>query len=47
MFAALGHRVINLKRVRMGNIRLGDIEEGQTRPLGPHEISSLKQTLAV
>jgi 23S rRNA pseudouridine2605 synthase len=41
MFAHLGYRVLALKRIRMGNLTLGTLKEGQTRPLTAHEIKSL------
>jgi 23S rRNA pseudouridine2605 synthase len=41
MFAALGYRVLALKRVRMGNLMLGDLPEGKTRLLSPAEIASI------
>ncbi len=42
MFEELGHRVIALKRVRLGNIILGDLEEGQARELTINELSRLR-----
>ncbi len=41
MFAAVGHRVLALKRVRMGNLALGDLPEGHTRVLGRRELETL------
>jgi 23S rRNA pseudouridine2605 synthase len=41
MFASLGHHVIALKRVRMGNLSLGDLAEGKTRQLGAREVRRL------
>jgi len=38
MFAALGHQVTALKRIRMGNITLGDLPEGKTRELSAGEM---------
>ena len=43
MFAHLGYRVLALKRVRMGNLTLGTLQEGQTRQLTAREINSLLQ----
>ncbi len=44
MFAQLGHTVRALKRVRMGNLRLGELAEGSFRKLSAQEIaSSLRQ----
>ncbi|RUA09154.1 MAG: pseudouridine synthase [Fusobacteria bacterium] len=42
MFEAVGHRVINLKRVKIGNIPLGDLEVGKYRVLTKEEIKYLK-----
>jgi pseudouridine synthase len=42
MFASLGHRVIELKRTSFAGIRLGDLKEGDVRPLAKREISSFK-----
>ena len=41
MFAHLGYRVLALKRVRMGSLTLGTLQEGQTRQLTAREIKSL------
>ncbi|MCE2415157.1 rRNA pseudouridine synthase [Candidatus Poribacteria bacterium] len=41
MFKAMGHPVIRLKRVRIGNLRLGNLPSGQYRLLTPDEISEL------
>lgn len=41
MFKAVGHPVIRLKRVRIGNLRLGNLPSGQYRFLSPGEISEL------
>ena len=41
MFKAVGHPVIRLKRVRIGNLRLGNLPSGQYRFLSPEEISEL------
>ena len=41
MFASLGHRVLALKRVRMGNLSLGDLPEGKTRQLSAREVRRL------
>jgi 23S rRNA pseudouridine2605 synthase len=37
MLAVLGHRVIKLKRVRIGALLLGDLEEGKIRVLSERE----------
>jgi 23S rRNA pseudouridine2605 synthase len=41
MFAALGHRVVALRRVREGSIVLGDLEEGCVRELSAAEVGRL------
>ena len=41
MFKAVGHPVIRLKRVQIGNLRLGDLPSGQYRFLTPEEVSAL------
>ena len=41
MFKAIGHPVIRLKRVRIGNLRLGTLPSGQYRLLTTEEISAL------
>ncbi len=41
MFESLGHRVLALKRIRMGNLNLGNLPEGKTRPLSAREVRSL------
>ncbi len=41
MLAALGHRVLALKRIRMGLLRLGELKEGDIRELGAGEIKTL------
>jgi 23S rRNA pseudouridine2605 synthase len=42
MFATLGYQVTALKRIRMGNLRLGDLVEGQVRLLSGSEVAQLK-----
>jgi 23S rRNA pseudouridine2605 synthase len=41
MFERLRHTVLALKRVRIGNLRLGDLKEGEARHLTAKEISNL------
>lgn len=41
MFAALGHRVLALQRVRVGGLGLGGLGEGGVRELSVEEISQL------
>jgi len=39
MLAALGHQVLELKRIRIGNLRLGDLKPGEVRAMGVGETS--------
>jgi len=41
MFGSLGHQVLALKRVRIGRLSLGNLEEGNVRQLSTHEIGEL------
>ena len=41
MFAALGHRVLELKRVRLGSLSLGNLKEGNIRELSAEEVRRL------
>ena len=41
MFAALGYRVLALRRVRMGSLTLGNLKEGQVRELNSDQIKKL------
>jgi 23S rRNA pseudouridine2605 synthase len=41
MFAAVGHPVRRLIRVRIGPIHLGRLAPGEVRPLGPDELNAL------
>ncbi len=41
MLEAVGHEVVYLKRVRIGNVRIGELKAGQWRPLDNTEIASL------
>ena len=42
MFKAVGHRVIRLKRTRIGTLRLGSLPQGQYRLLTPAEVAKLQ-----
>jgi pseudouridine synthase len=42
LWQALGHRVLDLQRVRLGGLRLGDLPEGSWRPLDPGELEGLR-----
>lgn len=41
MFAARGKRVVYLKRIAMGPLRLGDLPRGAARPLTAEEVAAL------
>jgi len=41
MLAALGVRVLRLKRVAIGSVKLGKLEPGEIRPLSPAEVKAL------
>jgi pseudouridine synthase len=45
MFSAIGHRVLKLKRVALGPIRLGDLPFGHFRYLTLEEIAKLKKLI--
>lgn len=42
LWQALGHRVLDLQRVRIDGVELGDLAEGSVRPLAPEEVARLK-----
>lgn len=42
LWQALGHPVLDLQRVRIDGLRLGDLAEGQVRPLRSDEVARLK-----
>ncbi len=44
IFYAVGYEVKRLVRVRIGNLRLGDLPQGQWRALSKTELDSLKRT---
>ncbi len=46
MFEKIGHRVIRLKRVRIGPLALGELKAGQYRHLGETEVRRLKKSAA-
>jgi pseudouridine synthase len=41
-FSAMGRVVVDLRRVRIGTLPLGDLEEGHARPLSPDEVRRLQ-----
>lgn len=42
MFAAIGHRVIELKRIAVGPLTLGELRVGEFRHLTPEEVEKIK-----
>jgi 16S rRNA U516 pseudouridylate synthase RsuA-like enzyme len=42
MFEAVGYRVKDLSRVRIANLRLGDLPRGHWRPLMKRELECLE-----
>ena len=42
LWQALGHRVLDLQRVRIDGVQLGELAEGAVRPLQPAEVARLK-----
>jgi pseudouridine synthase len=42
LWQALGHRVLDLQRVRIDGLQLGDLAEGAVRPLRSEEVAQLK-----
>jgi 23S rRNA pseudouridine2605 synthase len=42
LWQALGHRVLDLQRVRIDGLELGDLEEGRVRALQVNEVARLK-----
>jgi len=47
MFARIGHPVRKLRRVRIGDLALGNLKPGEFRPLKPAEVRSLLETAHV
>ena len=43
MFKAVGHPVISLQRTQIGNLRLGNLPQGQYRFLTPREVTALME----
>lgn len=43
LWQALGHRVLDLQRVRIDGLELGDLDEGAVRPLDSDEVARLNQ----
>ncbi|MBN1272167.1 MAG: rRNA pseudouridine synthase [Candidatus Aminicenantes bacterium] len=47
MFASVGHEVIELKRVQVGSLKLGDLKKGHWRFLRPNEVHRLKKQVSI
>jgi len=47
LWQALGHRVLDLQRIRIDGLDLGDLEEGAIRSLGPDETARLKTAVGL
>ncbi|NJD01501.1 MAG: rRNA pseudouridine synthase [Ruminiclostridium sp.] len=45
MFEAVGYSVIKLRRISIGPVKLGNLEEGAWRHLTPEEVKSLNKTV--
>jgi 23S rRNA pseudouridine2605 synthase len=46
-FAAVGHKVVDLMRVRIGTLRLGNLAEGGCRALEPEEVAALRAAVGL
>ena len=46
MCAYFGYRVVTLKRIRIMNIELGDLKEGEWREVKGHELKTLRGGLS-
>ena len=45
VLARLGHKVVSLKRIAIGPLKLADLPEGAYRPLSVHEVQGLYQAV--
>jgi 23S rRNA pseudouridine2605 synthase len=45
VLARLGHKVVSLKRIAIGPLKLSDLPEGAYRPLSSHEVQGLYQAV--
>ena len=43
MFKAIGHPVLELSRIGLGNLTIGKLSQGQCRKLSPAEVEYLKR----
>jgi 23S rRNA pseudouridine2605 synthase len=46
MWQALGHKVLDLQRIRIDGVQVGNLPEGATRPLTTDEIAALKSAVS-
>ncbi len=46
MLAKLGHKVLTLRRISVGPLRLGDLQSGEFRRLHPDEVHALQEVAA-
>lgn len=42
MFGAQGMKVVELERLQMGKMTLGDLEQGEYRELSPEEVENIR-----
>ena len=47
LWGALGHRVLDLERIRMGPLTLGSLESGATRGLASREVAALRASVGL
>lgn len=47
LFAAVGHQVERLVRVRYGPVRLGNLAPGAVRPLSPEQVAALRRQVGL
>ncbi len=45
LLARLGHKVLSLRRISIGPLRLGNLQPGETRPLRNDEVEELYETV--
>ena len=45
LWQELGHTVLDLQRVRIDGLQLGDLKEGGVRPLSADEVAGLKSAV--
>lgn len=47
IFQAVGASIVQLKRIKLGPLKLGDLKKGQWRHLSPAEVQRLKKTVGL